>query len=75
MFCDMIYKILNILSSVWLLTVALVLISLPYNQKTIADLSCVVYKCSIDCSIPRADAVELAFVFNYIYQQQKLWCV
>ena len=25
--------------------------------------------------IPRADAVELAFVFIYIYKQQMLWCV
>ena len=25
--------------------------------------------------IPNADAVELAFVFIYIYKQQMLWCV
>ena len=25
--------------------------------------------------IPYADAVEVAFVFIYIYKQQKLWCV
>ena len=56
------------------------------NEKNIADLSYVIYTCSIEPFvifvptshgqmqrlIPHADAVELAFFFIYIYKQQML---
>ena len=49
MLCNIIYKIVNILSSMLSLTVAPELVSLPKNKKkTVADLSYVINACSIE---------------------------